>query len=154
MAAYRAALAEYGENTAYAVFLPLQEQVDQSLGSERLISMLSSAFAGVALLLSGIGIFGLLALRVQQRKNEIGVRMAIGADRARVLRMILREALLMIATGMMLGAAIALGCGVLVRKFLYGVSVADPWGGVRHRSGYCLPWVWWLQRSRRAARPC
>ena len=130
MAAYRAALAEYGDNTAYAAFLPLEEQVDQSLGSERLISMLSSAFAGVALLLSGIGIFGLLALRVQQRKNEIGVRMAIGANRATVLGMVLREAVMMIATGTLIGAAIALGCGVLVRKFLYGVSVADPWVAV------------------------
>ena len=127
MAAYRAALTEYGEGTAYSVFLPLQEQVDQSLGSERLISILSSSFAGVALLLSGIGIFGLLALQVQQRKREIGVRMALGADRASVLRMITKEAMKMIAIGTLVGVIIALTSGVLVRRFLYGVSAANPW---------------------------
>ena len=127
MAAYRAALSEYGQGTAYSVFLPLQEQVDQSLGSERLISILSSAFAGVALLLSGIGIFGLLALQVQQRKREIGVRMALGADRASVLRMITKEAMKMIAIGTLVGVVIALAGGVLVSRFLYGVSAANPW---------------------------
>ena len=127
MSAYRAALKEYAAGTAYAVFLPLRDQVDQSLGSERLISLLSSAFAGVALLLSGIGIFGLLALRVQQRRQEIGVRMAIGADRSDVLRMILGEAVGIIGVGTLLGVVMAAACGALVRRFLYGVTVSDPW---------------------------
>jgi len=127
MSAYRVALNEYAAGTAYMTFLPMKEQVDQSLGSERLISLLSSAFAGVALLLSGIGIFGLLALRVQQRRQEIGVRMAIGADRSDVLRMILGEAVGIIGAGTLVGVAMAAACGALVRRFLYGVTASDPW---------------------------
>jgi predicted permease len=120
--AYRAALARFAPNTAYMTFLPLSEQVDQSLGSERLVARLSGIFAAVALLLSGIGLFGVLALRVQQRRPEIGVRLAVGANRARILGLVLRDALAMLVPGTLAGIVlIAIASGFL-RRFLYDTS--------------------------------
>ena len=122
ISAYRAALARFAPNTGYMTFLPLTEQVDQSIGSERLIARLSGIFAGVALLLSGIGLFGVLALRVQQRRAEIGVRLAVGASRGRILALIFRDALSMLATGTVAGIALIAGTSIFVRRFLYDTS--------------------------------
>jgi len=122
ISAYRAALARFAPTTAYMTFLPLTEQVDQSIGSERLVARLSGIFAAVALLLSGIGLFGVLALRVQQRRPEIGVRLAVGASRARILGLVLRDAFAMLVAGTLAGIAlIALASGFL-RRFLYDTS--------------------------------
>jgi putative ABC transport system permease protein len=125
IAAYRATLARYAPNTGIMTFLPLRDQVDQSLGSERLIAILTNVFAGIALLLSAIGIFGLLALRVQQRIPEFGVRIAVGATRGHLLKIVLGDALRMVAIGSVCGLALA-GIGyVFIRRFLYGTSPAD-----------------------------
>jgi putative ABC transport system permease protein len=106
-------------------FLPLRDQVDQSLGSERLIAILTNVFAAIALLLSAIGIFGLLALRVQERIPEFGVRIAVGATRGHLLKIVLGDALRMVAIGSVCGLALA-GIGyVFIRRFLYGTSPAD-----------------------------
>ena len=125
IAAYRAALARYAPDTGVMTFLPLRDQVDQSLGSERLIAMLTTAFAGIALLLSAIGIFGLLALRVQERTRELGVRIAVGATRMHLLRMVLGDALRMVLLGSACGLALAAIGYQFIRRFLYGVSSAD-----------------------------
>jgi predicted permease len=125
IAAYRATLARYAPNTGIMTFLPLRDQVDQSLGSERLIATLTNIFAAIALLLSAIGIFGLLALRVQERTSEFGVRIAVGATRGHLLKIVIGEALRMVLIGSACGLALA-GIGYLfVRRFLYGVSPAD-----------------------------
>ena len=123
--AYRAALARYAPQTGYMVFLPLSDQVDQSLGSERLIAALSSTFALIALLLSAIGLFGVLALRVHQRTAELGIRLALGAQRGQLLAMVLREAMGMAAIGAAVGVALAAAGSVLIRRFLYGISPAN-----------------------------
>jgi predicted permease len=125
IAAYRATLARFAPNTGVMSFLPLRDQVDQSLGSERLIAILSTTFAAIALLLSAIGIFGLLALHVQQRTPEFGVRIAVGATRSHLLRMIFSEALQMVAIGSVCGLALASIGYVFIRRFLYGTSPAD-----------------------------
>jgi predicted permease len=125
IAAYRATLARFAPNTGIMTFLPLRDQVDQSLGSERLTAILSTVFAGIALLLSAIGIFGLLALRVQERTPELGVRIAVGATRVHLLRMILGEALRMAVIGSASGLVLAGIAYFFIRRFLYGVSPAD-----------------------------
>jgi predicted permease len=122
ISAYRGALARFAPNTGYMVFLPLSDQVDQSLGSERLIAQLSSVFAAIALLLSGVGIFGVLALRVQERRSEMGVRLAIGASRAHVLGLILRDALAMLAIGSIAGVVLIAATTAFTRRFLYDTS--------------------------------
>lgn len=120
--AYRTALARFAPSTGYMVFLPLMDQVNQSLGSERLIAQLSGLFAGLALLLSGVGLFGILALRVQQRKAEIGVRLAIGATRRDILGLILRDALSMVAMGSVAGIVLIGFTMTFTRRFLYDTS--------------------------------
>ena len=122
ISAYRSALARFAPNTGYMVFLPLSDQVDQSLGSERLIAQLSSAFAAIALLLSGVGLFGVLALRVQERRSEMGVRLAIGASRAHILGLVLRDALSMLAIGSVAGIVLIAGTTAFTRRFLYDTS--------------------------------
>jgi ABC-type antimicrobial peptide transport system permease subunit len=125
IAAYRATLARYAPDTGVMTFLPLRDQVDQSLGSERLIAMLTNVFAAIALLLSAIGIFGLLALRVQERIPEFGVRIAVGATRGHLLKIVLGDALRMVLVGSVCGLALA-GIGyIFIRRFLYGTSPAD-----------------------------
>ncbi|HTV82984.1 MAG TPA: ADOP family duplicated permease [Acidobacteriaceae bacterium] len=122
ISAYRAALARFAPTTAYMTFLPLSEQVDQSIGSERLVARLSAIFAAVALLLSGIGLFGVLALRVQQRRPEIGVRLAVGASRARILALVLRDALVMLVAGTLAGIVLIAITSGFLRRFLYDTS--------------------------------
>jgi predicted permease len=125
IAAYRATLARVAPNTGVMRFRPLRDEVDQSLGSERLIATLSTVFATIALLLSAIGIFGLLALRVQERTPEFGVRIAVGATRGHLLKLVLGDALRMVAIGSVCGLVLA-GIGYLfIRRFLYGASTAD-----------------------------
>jgi putative ABC transport system permease protein len=99
-----------------------RDQVDQSLGSERLIATLTNIFAAIALLLSAIGIFGLLA---QERTSEFGVRIAVGATRGNLLTIVLADALRMVAIGSICGLALASIGYIFVRRFLYGVSPAD-----------------------------
>ncbi len=122
VSAYRGALARFAPNTGYMVFLPLSDQVDQSLGSERMIAQLSSVFAAIALLLSGVGLFGVLALRMQERRSEMGVRLAIGASRAHILGLVLRDALTMLAIGSVAGVVLIAATTVFTRRFLYDTS--------------------------------
>ena len=77
-------------------------------------------------LLCVIGIFGIMAHAVMQRRNEIGVRMALGAPRASVLRLILRQGLLLVATGMALGMVAAIALTQVIRSFLWGITPTDP----------------------------
>jgi ABC-type antimicrobial peptide transport system permease subunit len=100
--------------------------MEAALGSQRALSLMSNFFAGLALLLSGLGLYGLLSSSVAQRAGEIGVRMALGAQRSRVLGMILSEALRLLAAGLVLGALVLIVTVGFVRGMLYGVSAYDP----------------------------
>ena len=107
-------------------FRTLEEHVDESLGHERLMATLSSFFAGLAVLLACVGLYGVMAYAVTRRTNEIGIRMALGADRAQVLRMILRESALLVAAGIAVGLPVALAAARLISGQLYGLKPADP----------------------------
>jgi len=102
------------------------ETIDRSILRERLFAILSAFFGALALLLAGVGLYGLMACNVTQRTQEIGVRMALGAARSDVLSMILRETLGMTSVGLALGLAGALSASQLVANMLYGVSAQDP----------------------------
>jgi predicted permease len=126
IAGYRKALSEIAPSVPLVIFATLRDQMDAALGSQRLITASSNLFAGLALFLSALGLYGLLASSVEQRTGEIGIRMALGARRGNVLRMILREAFGMLAAGVVLGGAALFFAVRLIQNMLYGVSVFDP----------------------------
>jgi ABC-type antimicrobial peptide transport system permease subunit len=101
-------------------------QMEQSISPYRLIAVLCGFFAALALLLSGVGLYGVMAYTVTRRSGEIGIRMALGAARGDVLWMVLREALLLAAGGAALGLPAALAATRLVRSGLFGVEPNDP----------------------------
>jgi predicted permease len=107
-------------------FRTVEEQVNRSLNTERMLATLSGSFSALALLLSLVGLYGVMSFVVTQRTREIGVRLALGATRASALWLVLSDALVMIAAG----TAIALPCvwalGRLVESQLFGVKPTDP----------------------------
>jgi putative ABC transport system permease protein len=107
-------------------FYPLAEQVDASLTQERLIAMLSGFFGGLALLLAALGLYGLTSYTVSRRRTEIGIRMALGADRAGVVRLVLSRVSVLVGLGVVVGAGLSLWASTLVAALLYGVEPRDP----------------------------
>ncbi len=107
-------------------FRMMSAQLEESLLRERLMATLSSAFAVLAVLLSMLGLYGVIAYMVARRRNEIGVRMALGADGGRVIRLVLRETLGLLAVGLLLGISLALLAGRAAASLLYGLPAADP----------------------------
>jgi predicted lysophospholipase L1 biosynthesis ABC-type transport system permease subunit len=109
-----------------ADFRTLDEQIDRSLNTERMLAALCSSFGALALLLSLVGLYGVMSFMVTQRTREIGIRLAIGATRRGAVWLVLSDALRMIAAG----TAIALPCvwalGRMVETQLYGVKPTDP----------------------------
>jgi putative ABC transport system permease protein len=98
---------------------------DESLGEDRYTMVLFAAFAAVALLLAAVGIYGLMAFGVAQRTQEIGLRLALGAGKHRVIWLILREASLLAAVGLGIGLAGSVFVGRTMRTTLYGVAAMD-----------------------------
>jgi ABC-type antimicrobial peptide transport system permease subunit len=104
----------------------MDAQLDQSLLNDRLVATLSAAFGVLATLLAVIGLYGVMAFTVTRRTREIGVRMALGAVQGDVLWLVMREVLMLVGTGIVLGLAGAWGLGRLVSSQLYGVTANDP----------------------------
>jgi putative ABC transport system permease protein len=104
----------------------MDQVLARSLALRSFMMMLLSIFGGLALVLASVGIYGVISFAVSQRTREIGVRMALGARPADVLRMILREGLKLVAVGVVLGVAAALMLTRLLESMVYGVSVRDP----------------------------
>ena len=104
----------------------LSEQVDDSLVEERMVASLSSMFGALALLLACVGLYGLMTYAVNRRTNEIGIRMALGAKSGEIAGMILRETLLLVILGLMVGIPAALGASRLIANELYGLQPGDP----------------------------
>ena len=104
----------------------VDERVDQSLTQEKLLATLSGLFGGLALALAAVGLYGVMAYAVGQRTREIGIRMALGADRSVILTDVLREAGAMTLAGMLLGLPLAYALTKLVSSMLYGIGPADP----------------------------
>jgi predicted permease len=104
----------------------MKHQVALSFDQERAVASLASVFGIVALLLASVGLYGVTAYTVAQRTNEIGIRMALGADRGTVVRYVLGSALLRVGVGLLLGIPLAIGAGRLISSQLYQVSFWDP----------------------------
>ena len=114
-----------GENVMYET-KPLEQILAESLAARRFSMILLGVFAALALLLSSIGIYGVISYVVGQRTHEIGIRMALGAQRSHVLRLMLGEGMKMALLGVAIGVAAALGLTQLMASMLYGVSATDP----------------------------
>lgn len=106
-------------------FRILSTQLNQSLLREKLMASLSGAFAGLAAFLATLGLYGVIAYMVQKRRNEIGIRMALGADRYRVIRLVLREATVLLAVGVVIGVGLAIWAGQAASAMLYGLQPHD-----------------------------
>jgi predicted permease len=126
MAEVRSAVASVDPSLPLVYQSTLAENVDRSVSSQSLVARLSAFFGLVAVFLASIGIYGLMSFGVARRTNEIGIRMALGAPRASVFRMVLCEGLLLAGMGLVLGAALSLAAGRLVSDMLFGLAPADP----------------------------
>ena len=104
----------------------MQQQVELSFDQERAVASLAGLFGIIALLLAVVGLYGVTAYTVAQRTHDIGIRMALGADRARVIGMVLTGAYRRVLIGLLLGLPLAVGAGRLLSAQLYGVSFWDP----------------------------
>src|SRR5262249_28982342 len=107
-------------------FRVLAGQIRNSMMRERLMATLSGAFGLLAGLLAALGLYGVISYMVARRRNEIGVRIALGADRGRVIRLVLREAGLLLAVGLAAGAGLALAAGRTAASLLFGLPPHDP----------------------------
>jgi predicted permease len=102
------------------------EQVERRFQQEKLFAQAYSLFGGIALLLAAIGLFGLMSYNVSRRTNEIGIRMALGAQRGQVLGLVMRESMVLVVIGVVAGLAIAIAAGRLVTTLLFGLPPRDP----------------------------
>jgi len=119
-------LSEIDPNLTITSIRTLQQQVEFRFEEERAVAGLAGLFGIVALVLAAVGLYGVTAYSVAQRTNEIGIRMALGADRAKVLRLVLGGAYRRVLVGLILGVPLAIGAGRLIAAELYGVSSWDP----------------------------
>jgi predicted permease len=120
------ALAEVDHNLTITTIRTMQQEVSYSFEQERAVASLAGLFGFVALLLAAIGLYGLTAYTVAQRTQEIGIRMALGADRIKVVRLVLAGAGRRVAVGLILGVPMAIIAGKLISSQLYGVAFYDP----------------------------
>jgi putative ABC transport system permease protein len=122
----RAMIGALDPNLAIPEFTPLASLVAASVARPRFYTALLTLFAGVALLLAAIGVFGVMSYAVSERAREISIRMALGARRATVLRVIVGQALTLTAVGLGVGIAAALALGRVIQGQLFGVRLLDP----------------------------
>jgi predicted permease len=119
-------LSEIDPNLTITNVRTMAQQVERSFDQERAVASLAGLFGTVALLLAAIGLYGVTAYTVAQRTNEIGLRMALGADRGNVMALVLRGAFQRVLIGLAVGVPLAIGAGRLIAAQLYGVSYWDP----------------------------
>jgi len=107
-------------------FRPLLDQVNASLTQERVVAMLSAFFGALALLLAGLGLYGVTSYSVSRRQAEIGIRMALGAQRSQVMRLVFRQSIALIGVGLVLGLTGAAAVTRYVQGMLFGLTPLDP----------------------------
>jgi predicted permease len=120
------ALADVDPNLTVISVRTMEQQVSLSFDQERAVASLAGLFGIVALLLAAVGLYGVTAYTVAQRTNEIGIRMALGADRSQIVQLVLRGATQRVFLGLLLGVPLSIGAGRLLSAELYGVSSWDP----------------------------
>jgi predicted permease len=121
----RQAITEVAGNLPIVEMTTLAERIDRSLGQERRVSFLMSFFGVLALALASVGLYGVLAYGVARRTHEIGVRMALGAERGKVLWLVLGDAMRMVGIGISIGIPISVASSRLVSGLLFGVGSVD-----------------------------
>jgi putative ABC transport system permease protein len=104
----------------------MEQRVDESLTGRRFLVLLLSAFAGLALLLAAVGLYGVISYSVRMRTRELGIRMALGAQRTEVLGLILRKGVQLAAIGLVLGLAGTLAVGRVLSSLLYHTALLNP----------------------------
>jgi predicted permease len=119
-------LADLDPNLTINSVRTMRQQVDLSFDQERAVATLAGLFGVIALLLAAVGLYGVTAYAVVRRTNEIGIRMALGADRPKVVRLVLGGAFRQVVVGLLVGLPLALGAGRLISAQLYNVSFWDP----------------------------
>jgi ABC-type antimicrobial peptide transport system permease subunit len=122
----RHALAEVNPDLAVIDFVSFGEQVDHNFSQQRLIAKLTSMFGLLALVLASVGLYGVTAYSVERRTNEIGVRMALGADRFNILKLVLRGALVQMGIALAIGIPVAIAAGNAMATQLFGIKPYDP----------------------------
>jgi putative ABC transport system permease protein len=122
----RRAISQVNADLAVIDFESFADQVKMNFTQQAMIAKLTSFFGGLALILASIGLYGVTAYSVERRTSEIGIRMALGADRMSVLRMVLRSAFLQVGIGLAIGIPVAILGGHLMASQLFGVKPYDP----------------------------
>jgi len=122
----RQILSDVDPNLTLLFIRTMQEEVDRNLDQRRTVTQMTGLFGILALILAAVGLYGVTAYAVERRTGEIGVRMALGADRGDVIRLVLRGAFLQILIGLAIGIPVAIGCSLLIAAQLYEVKGWDP----------------------------
>ena len=124
--AIRDAVKQTAANLPPIEFETLSQRLETSLSSDNMITKLAGAFGALAIALICVGLYGIMAFSVSGRINEIGIRMALGAQRSSVLWLVLRDALLMVLVGVAIGFPVVYGAGKWISSLLFGVTPVDP----------------------------
>ena len=125
-AVIRKAFSEVDPNLTIINIQTMQQQVDADFDQQRVVAQMTGLFGILALVLAAVGLYGVTAYSVERRTSEIGVRMALGANRGSVIRLVLRGAFLQILIGLIIGIPVAILCGRLIAAKLYQVKAWDP----------------------------
>jgi predicted permease len=122
----RAAVAAIDKDQPISFFATLDANIGQSLGAQRIVASLTAVFAALALVLSAVGLYSVLAYAVSQRTPELGIRMALGAQRSQVIGLVMKSGLSFVAVGLAIGLAAAAGAARLIQTLLFNVQPLDP----------------------------
>jgi putative ABC transport system permease protein len=125
-ATIRSAMQALDSKLVLDTFRTMEEQIDENLTAERVVALLAASFGILAALMAAIGLYGVLAYSTAQRTSEIGIRMALGASRASVVRVVLVEVLWLTGIAVAVALPASLVLGMAIRSQLFGISSSDP----------------------------
>ena len=123
----RIAMQNLDSKLVLASFRTMEEQIDESLSIDRMIALLATSFAVLAMFMAAVGLYGVLAYSTAQRTREIGLRIALGSSRGLVLKMVLMEVIWLAGAGIVVALPVTLLLTHTLRSQLYGISSSDPW---------------------------
>jgi ABC-type antimicrobial peptide transport system permease subunit len=126
MRAVRAAVSAADPNIPIVAVETQMSQIERRFAQEKVLAQAYTLFGGIALFVAALGLFGLMSYNVSRRTREIGIRMAMGAQRREVLGLVLRESMLLVLAGIAIGIAASLAAGRLVASQLFGLEPTDP----------------------------